>query len=53
MTESFVREYPGSDQSGLLLMGNSGVGKSHLAIAALSELVGKAIVAISVNMGLS
>jgi DNA replication protein DnaC len=39
--QSFVREYPGSDQSGLLLMGNSGVGKSHLAIAALSELVGR------------
>jgi DNA replication protein DnaC len=37
--ESFVRDYPGSDQAGLLLMGNSGVGKTHLAIAALKELL--------------
>jgi DNA replication protein DnaC len=39
ITETFVREYPGGDQSGLLLMGNSGVGKTHLAIAALKELL--------------
>src|ERR1700675_111098 len=37
--QSFVRDYPASDQAGLLLMGNSGVGKTHLAIAALKELV--------------
>lgn len=37
--QSFVREYPGGDQSGFLLMGNSGVGKTHLAIAALKELI--------------
>jgi DNA replication protein DnaC len=39
MTEKFVREYPGGDQAGLMLMGNSGVGKTHLAVAALKELL--------------
>jgi DNA replication protein DnaC len=39
IAESFVRNYPGSDQAGILLMGNSGVGKTHLAIAALKELL--------------
>ena len=38
-TQTFVREYPGADLSGLLLMGNSGVGKTHLAVAALKELI--------------
>ena len=38
-TQSFVRNYPGSDQAGILFMGNSGVGKTHLAIAALKELL--------------
>jgi DNA replication protein DnaC len=37
--EGFVREYPGGSQAGLLLMGNSGVGKTHLAVAALRELL--------------
>jgi DNA replication protein DnaC len=37
--QSFVRDYPGGDQAGLLLMGNSGVGKTHLAVAALKELL--------------
>lgn len=37
--QTFVGEYPGSDQSGLLLMGNSGIGKTHLAVAALKELI--------------
>jgi DNA replication protein DnaC len=39
--QAFVREYPGGDQAGLLMMGNSGVGKTHLAIAALKELIHK------------
>jgi DNA replication protein DnaC len=39
MVQAFVHDYPGGDQSGLLLMGNSGVGKTHLAVAALRELV--------------
>ena len=37
--QSFVRNYPGNDQVGVLFMGNSGVGKTHLAIAALKELL--------------
>jgi DNA replication protein DnaC len=39
MVQAFTRDYPGGDPSGLLLMGNPGVGKTHLAIAALAELV--------------
>jgi DNA replication protein DnaC len=41
MVQAFVRDYPGGDQSGMLLMGNSGIGKTHLAVAALKELVGR------------
>src|SRR5580704_5413215 len=39
MVQAFTRDYPAGDQSGLLLTGNPGVGKTHLAIAALSDLV--------------
>ncbi len=39
IAQGFVRDYPGSDQAGLLFMGNSGAGKTHLAIAALKELL--------------
>jgi len=38
-TQAFVRDYPGSSEKGLLFMGNSGVGKTHLAVAALKELI--------------
>jgi len=37
--QSFVRDYPGSSEKGLLLMGPSGVGKTHLAVAAVKELI--------------
>ncbi len=37
--EGFVRNYPGGTEAGLLLMGPSGVGKTHLAVAALKELL--------------
>jgi len=37
--QSFVGEYPGGDHSGLLFMGNPGAGKTHLAVAALKELI--------------
>lgn len=37
--QGFVRDYPGSAEKGLLLMGPSGVGKTHLAVAALKELI--------------
>jgi len=39
LTEGFIRDYPGSSDKGLLLMGPSGVGKTHLAVAALKELL--------------
>jgi len=38
-TQGFVRDYPGGSDKGLLLMGPSGVGKTHLAVAALKELI--------------
>jgi DNA replication protein DnaC len=39
LTQGFVRDYPMSAEKGLLLTGASGVGKTHLAVAALKELV--------------
>src|SRR5271155_4168313 len=39
LTKTFVMEYPGGTQAGLLLVGGPGVGKTHLAIAALKEFV--------------
>jgi DNA replication protein DnaC len=39
LAQGFVRDYPASAEKGLLLMGPSGVGKTHLAVAALKELI--------------
>ena len=39
LTQGFVRDYPGAAEKGLLLMGSSGVGKTHLAVAALKDLI--------------
>jgi DNA replication protein DnaC len=39
LVQAFVRDYPGATEKGLLLMGPSGVGKTHLAVAALKELL--------------
>jgi DNA replication protein DnaC len=39
LAQGFVRDYPGSAEKGLLLMGPSGVGKTHLAAASLKELI--------------
>jgi DNA replication protein DnaC len=39
VAQGFVRDYPGASEKGLLLMGPSGVGKTHLAVAALKELL--------------
>ncbi len=41
VVQGFAREYPAGRDHGLLLMGPSGVGKTHLAVAALRELVGR------------
>jgi len=38
LVQAFVRDYPATEK-GLLLMGPSGVGKTHLAVAALKELI--------------
>lgn len=38
LAQGFVRDYPATEK-GLLVMGPSGVGKTHLAVAALKELI--------------
>lgn len=41
VAEAFAREYPQVDQTGLLLMGPCGVGKTHLAVAVLKAACAK------------
>jgi DNA replication protein DnaC len=41
VAEGFAREYPQVDQTGLLLMGPCGVGKTHLAVAVLKAACAK------------
>src|ERR1700740_241515 len=38
LAQAFVRDYPATEK-GLLLIGPSGVGKTHLAVAAVKELI--------------
>ncbi|MEI9814996.1 MAG: ATP-binding protein [Acidobacteriota bacterium] len=38
---SFVREFPTGDRPGLLLVGDTGTGKTHLAVAALKAVIEK------------
>ena len=37
----FVRDFPAEKQPGLLLMGDPGIGKTHLAVAALRTLISR------------
>ena len=39
VVEAFARDYPLGIESGLLLMGGCGTGKTHLAVAALRQIV--------------
>lgn len=39
VVESFARDFPAGTECGLLLMGPCGAGKTHLAVAALKQLV--------------
>jgi DNA replication protein DnaC len=39
VVQAFARNYPAGGETGLLLMGPCGVGKTHLAVAALRELM--------------
>ena len=39
MVEAFARNYPAGGETGILLMGSCGVGKTHLAVAALRQLM--------------
>src|ERR1700737_925824 len=39
LAQGFLRDYPGSAEKGLLLMGPSRVGKTHLPVASLKELI--------------
>lgn len=39
IAQGFARDYPTATDSGLLFMGNSGAGKTHLAVATLKELL--------------
>ena len=41
IVEAFARDYPLASEAGLLLMGPCGTGKTHLAIAALKELIAR------------
>ena len=41
IVEGFVRDYPHTNEAGLLLMGPCGVGKTHLATAAVKALVAR------------
>ena len=39
IVERFAQEFPLSSEHGLLLMGSCGVGKTHLAVAALKQII--------------
>ncbi len=39
VTEAFARDYPAGPDTGLLIMGPCGAGKTHLAVSALKQIV--------------
>jgi DNA replication protein DnaC len=39
VVEAFAKNYPVAGETGILLMGSSGTGKTHLAVSALKQLV--------------
>jgi DNA replication protein DnaC len=39
VTDAFARDYPASNDTGLLIMGPCGAGKTHLAVSALRQIV--------------
>lgn len=39
VVEAFAQNYPAASETGILLMGSSGTGKTHLAVAALRQLM--------------
>jgi len=39
VTQAFARDYPTGSETGILLMGPCGVGKTHIAVAALRQIV--------------
>jgi len=41
VTEAFARDYPASAGTGVMLMGPCGAGKTHLAVAALRQIVSR------------
>jgi DNA replication protein DnaC len=43
LARRFVEEYPSHDATGLLLVGGIGVGKTHLAVGVLKDLIRKGI----------
>ena len=45
VVEAFAKNYPAANETGLLLMGTCGVGKTHLAVAALKQLMQRGHVA--------
>jgi DNA replication protein DnaC len=47
--KQFVRDFPNEKRPGLLLIGETGVGKTHLAVAALRDIIEKGFEGLFVN----